>query len=299
MRNKLSDFDREPGNSSDSKSYSMICDPRSETEFTNLPEAAVQRQIWAAERRIAQQQAAEQRAALNAQRQVHFFPSVGKFIIPNENSWACHADLIKDPEKNLAFNPDKYVYFDKIIAEKFGDKALYDQTDPEYLKYEGLRTNLAVMRNDIIGMYLNDGGFDPGDEKYVPSLISIATAIGESLSNDKWYKRLFLKHFSVEVANVEAIGARELYSHLLELQTPPNIVHSIGRILGKPDRNWGLPPIEWTSFSDENLAKPLPEAKTCFTQEELAQLTRGSSKTFVERECERMKGIGAPCLGGA
>ncbi len=269
------DFDGRPGNAAESASYSRIYDPAGQAETSNLPEPQNYREA----ERIIQSYRDYQRDRTSrirdARSDVHFFPSVGKFIVPKQNTWAAHVEMVKDPSYALAFNPEKFVYFDKIVAEEFGNKALTDPTHRDYQKYEGLRTNLAVLRNDIIGMYLDDGSFDPGDEKYIPHFVTIAAALGQSLANDTWFKRPFTQHMSVDVANVEAVGAREMYKHLVELQSKPGSFRSMVsqiEFLDIPNRSWLLKKnLEETPYCDENLSAPLPEARVCLTTDELAK----------------------------
>ncbi len=254
------DIDRRPGNENDSPSYARRYDPRSEQEFSNLPEpqnVLQERQI--AERRARNAQA--RKAMVAAQKDVHFFPDVGKFIIPAENTWAAHAELVLDNEQRLHFNPDKY-FFDKIIAEKLNIPALTDKNHPDFDKYRGLRTNLEVLRNDIIGQYLDDGGFDKGDEAYIPHMQGIAEVLGDALANDVWWKRPFVNHFSQDVANVEAVGAAEMYKFLLRQQDSNQSLQlftsGIRSALGLPEKNWGLLPLERTPFSPQGLSAPPP-----------------------------------------
>lgn len=261
------EFDRQPGNPGVSREYALKYDRRSEQEFTNRLETANQIEEARIISEIEQRRFSVRDLLRGAQKQVNFFPSVGKFIIPKENTWAAHAELIKSDECSLCFNPEKYVYFDKIIAEKLGVPALTDPNHPDHAKYEGLRTNLAVMRNDIIGMYLDDGAFDPGDEKYIPKIVGVAKALGDALANDKWYKRPFTRSISVDVANVEGVGAREMYKYLLDNQAAalPPALQPINNLIsdwfGLPDRHWELKPLGETPFSDENLAAPPPGSK--------------------------------------
>ena len=256
------DIDRKPGNSTESRSYSRHFDPRSEQEFTNRME--VQNQIEQARllKDLAAQEEAAREGAMRGARAVHFFPSVGKFIIPEENTWAAHRQLVEDDRNNLYFRPEKYVYFDQIIADRLRIPALTDERHPDYAKYEGLRTNLEVMRNDIIGMYLNDGGFDPGDEKYIPLISGIATELGNALAHDKWYARPFTRSIGMDVANVEGVGAREMYKHLLSVQEEAGpmyrVTHAFRTALGMPDRTWGLPPLDATPYSEHGLSAPPP-----------------------------------------
>lgn len=269
------DVDHRPGNSSESAAYSRKYDKRSESEFSNLPEAASQLRYRLQEEELRQQEEYERDYMRALQNHVHFFPSVGKFIIPEENTWAAHAELVKDPDARLAFNPEKYVFFDKIIAEKYKNPALYDPNHPDYAKFEGLRTNLAVMRNDIIGDYLDDGGFDPGDEKFIPLIEGVATEIGKALSHDIWWQRPFTRHVSVDVANVEGVGAREMYKYLLDMQTSAGIWPQAHRAfvfaIGGTQHSWELPALENTPYSDAGLSAPPPSMKLKLTPAELLQ----------------------------
>ncbi len=273
FRRSDSDFDRRPGGPGESPQYSKIYDVRSETEFTNRPEVASQLKEYALLNELERQQI---EAAQEAQSRVHVFPSVGKFVIPPANTWALHAELIKDKSQNLSFNPERFVYFDKIIADKLHNPAITDPSHPEYARYEGLRNNIAVLRNDVIGIFLNDGSYDPEDVKYIPSIAGIASALGDALANDVWYKRLFTKTLNTDVANVEGIGAREMYNYLLSIQQKPagvleGLHQRLNAVFNFPNRSWNLPPLSETPFSPANLAAPLPPPKECFTPAELEQ----------------------------
>lgn len=256
------DNDGRPGNSGESESYSRIYDPFGIGETSNTLETQNRIQAERLGNLLAQRRKAARDALRAAQDDVHFFPGVGKFIIPEDTTWAAHAKIVHDNNSQLFFNPDRYVYFDKIIADRLKLPALYDKEHKDYKKYEGLRTNLEVLRNDIIGQYLDDGEFDKGDEIYVGKITAVATAIGELLANGRSWKRPFTKHIDMDVANVEAIGAAEIYKLLLEEQDKTQF----GRVLrdgfrdfaGLNDKNWGLLPLHKTPFSPEALAEPLP-----------------------------------------
>jgi hypothetical protein len=274
-RNGNRDFDGKPGNAGESPSYSRIYDRRGESEYSNRAETSIQIRRTALEQQAETEDSARE-ALLSAQSRVHVFPSVGKFIIPTgyENTWAAHAELIKDVDQNLYFNPEKFAYFDRIIAQKLNAPALTDPTHPDYAKYEGLRTNLAVLRNDIVGYYVEDGSFDPGDEKYIPHIASIASAIADGLRNDTWYRRPFSRSISLDVANVEAIGARDIYKYLLSVQSKPagvleGLRYRFNTAMGIPNRAWNLAPLEDTPFSDAGLSAAPPPQEQCFTPTEM------------------------------
>jgi hypothetical protein len=126
-----SSTDGRPGSSSSSPSYDRIFDRRGESEFSNRPETSIQ----ILDNTIRQQEAI--RTATNArlaeQSRVHVFQGVGKFIIPPDqykDTWAAHAELIKDTNQNLYFNPEKFPYFDKVIAEILGDSPIVNPKHP-------------------------------------------------------------------------------------------------------------------------------------------------------------------------
>lgn len=264
FRRADSDFDRRPGGPGESRQYSRTYNVRSETEFTNRPETASQLREFSILSELERER--RRRRENDAQSRVHVFPSVGKFIVPeHKDNWATHIGMIKDKTQNLYFNPEKYVYFDKIIAEKLGkNHPAINPKHADYARYEGLRNNLAVMRNDIIGMYLNDESFDPGDEKYIPYIASIAETLGDALANDTWYKRPFAPTVNIDVANVEGVGAHEMYNYLLSSQTQQagkleEVRRRLSEAFGLPNRSWGLPPISETPFSMQNLAAQPPQ----------------------------------------
>lgn len=273
------DFDRQPGNSSDSREYARRYDYGSQNEYSVLPERSQQLRDAEADRRA--QNSGE--ALLSAQSRVQFFPQLGKFIIPRENTWAAHARLVKEERTDLHFDPSKYPYFDAIIAQQSGIEGLYNPAHKDYKKYEALRTNLEVMRNDLFGFYLKDGTFDPGDEQYLPNIIGVAQAIGEALHNDRWYLRPFTQSISVDVANVEGVGAAEMYKYLLGRQENYGgfslLMANIKSQLGIESRDWGLPPIEHTPFSAANMCKPAPHHGVFFTEQELVGTCASPSMT--------------------
>lgn len=256
------EIDRQPGNDGTSREFAQRFDRRTEQEYSNLMETQnqlEQRQLIAK----AAEQSEEAAEALKEARDKVLFPSVGKFIIPLENTWAAHAELIKDDSTALQFDPERYVYFDKIIAEKFKNKALTDPNHPDYHKFDGLRTNLAVLRNDIIGIHLHDGSFDPGDETHLPYIMAAAVAIGNGLANDTWYKRPFMPSIGVDVANVEGGGAVEMYKYLLRLQDPDALDTPLRNYITKtlhiPTHHMHLPAIEETPFGPAGRAAPPPQ----------------------------------------
>ena len=269
------DIDRRPGNERMSAGLARREDPRSEQEYSNELSPQNRLQAQAAQDSAARRAKSAREAMKAAQQDVHFFPDVGKFIIPAENTWAAHAQLVLDNDYNLHFNPDKYS-FDKIIADKLKIPALTDRTHPDFAKYRGLRTNLEVLRNDIIGMYVDDGRYDKEDVVYVPIINSIAEVLGNALANDVPLKRPFVNFFSKDVANVEAVGAAEMYKFLLRTQDKPSAIgkffagftKGLRELLGMPNKNWGLLPLERTPFSPAALSAPPPHMEDVIATQE-------------------------------
>lgn len=299
---KSSDFDGKPGSSTSSRSYDRIFDRRGESEISMRPETSIQILQNVNRERAAAEAAADARQ--RAQSRVHVFQGVGKFIIPlpgYENTWAAHAEMIKDRNLNLYFNPEKFPYFDQIIAEKLGDSPIVNPNHRDYAKYEDLRTNLAVLRNDIIGIKVDDGSFDPEDVVHIPAIAGIATAIADGLKNDTWLRRPFAPYISKDVANVEAVGAREVYKHLLAQQSQSwgKILEPIRsrfkELLGIADVTWGLPPIEATPFSDQGLSAAPPPHRESYTAEELTAACAKENNGLVTL-CDKTIGLASDTL---
>jgi hypothetical protein len=293
------DIDRRPGSERQSASLARMEDPRSEQEYSNQlsPQNLLQERFD--DMRVAESRRKAREAMQAAQQDVHYFPDVGKFIIPAENTWAAHADLVLNNEMRLHFNPDKY-FFDRIIDDKLHIPALADRNHPDFDKYRGLRTNLEVLRNDIIGMYLDDGGFDRGDEVFIEPIKGIAETIGNALSNDVWWKRPFVNHLSMDVANVEAVGAAEMYKFLLKEQENSRSAFAgfkdgLRELAGLPKRNWGLLPLERSPFSPEALSAPRPkiermvEATVSDMSREMAEHRAMESLALINATNRQMK----------
>ena len=179
-------------------------------------------------------------------------PPEGSFIPSDDRSWEANVALIKDPKNNLGFNSSRL--FDGIVAAKAGIRGLSDPGSRDYAKYEGLRTNLAVLRNTLLSQGMDDA-----------RMKTIAGALGEAFASDRWGKRPFTRWLSSDVASVESVGAAEMYKYLLEAQDKPspmqwlrNAINSFLSRLGVyiPDRTWQLEPLEVTPFSPRNLAAP-------------------------------------------
>src|SRR5579884_3017630 len=193
---------------------------------------------------------------------LRYFPLLGKFILPEENTWAAQSLLVKDPQNTIGFNPVQYPYFDKIIADKF-NRTLDNTHHPEYPRLEGLRVNLATLRNAILVHYCQAGALVGSDKHVAARMHSIATHLAEVLTSEPKSLRFFGRPFNTEITRIEGIGASEMYFHLLEVQEKPgqSLMKTLKASLTKQedDRAWELPPIEDMPFSRDGLAAPPPQ----------------------------------------
>ncbi|NBO19778.1 MAG: hypothetical protein EBV03_11270, partial [Proteobacteria bacterium] len=218
----------------------------------------------------------------------------GRFIFAEENTWAANAQRVKNTEFGIGFNTKEYDYFDAIIAKKLGLRPLTDKKHADYKSYQALRDNIAVLRNYILTQYEESGLFEGNMQRQMDRLASIAESLGQALANDKGFSRALSKFTSVDVANIDGVGACEMYKHLLELQerpTGPEAVISLMRdlkaFLNIPDHDWRLPDLELSPFSPANLAapppgyvpeeKPKPESNTD-TDTDMRQQSQGESQ---------------------
>jgi hypothetical protein len=202
------------------------------------------------------------------ERRVHSHPGTGSFIIPVENTWAAHAEQVVDSANHIQFDPQRYAYFDGVIAQKLGNPALTDPTHADYGKLHGMRENIALLRNFILSHYETSGMFADGDEPQMARLRSIAEGLGDGLGNDHWISRAVTISTSSDVARIPGVGAAEMYKYLLEVQEKPAVLQeTVSRVKSfflMPDRVWDLPPLEQSPFSPANLAAPPPNFKSAF-----------------------------------
>ena len=188
--------------------------------------------------------------------------STGAYVSPAENTWAAHAQVIKKAHSALGFDAQNYDYFDGAFAEKLGLSALTNPKHADYARYEALRNNVAVLRNFILSYYEESGQFKNGSYEQRDRIESIAESLGQALANDKWGSRAFTKFASIDVANIDGVGAMEMYKHLLDLQENPTMrqpmIAQLKSFLALPNRDWGLPPLAASPFHPQALAAPPP-----------------------------------------
>lgn len=265
-RRDVSDSDVAPGGSKNSPEYDRLYNPQSENEFSNLPENQVQLALKQLERERHEQKLSP--AMKTALQRVQYWPNVGRFVIPRANNFQSHLRLVKfGAQVDIHFDPDTYTYFDKVIATAANRPDLFDPKHKDYAKHEDLRNNLAVLRNDIMGIYMNDGSFDPGDEKFVPLLVSVAQTIGEGIANNKGPLSGVKPAINLPLLEVEGEGAAHVYAFLVKQQTGNGLLGNLEaflrRLSGRPDHRWGLPSIEETPFSADKLYATAPQDELC------------------------------------
>ncbi len=193
---------------------------------------------------------------------LHSYPSSGPFVIPAENTWAAHNHYLKATQGEMGFNPERYAYFDAIIAKKLNNPALTDPKHEGYARLDAMRGNIAVIRNFVLGHYEQTGEFKEGARPQIERIESIAESLGQALSNDKWGTRAFTRSTSMDVANIDGVGAMEMYKYLLEIQETPTVrqpmLASLKSFLALTNRDWALPQLAESPFHPAALAAPPP-----------------------------------------
>lgn len=280
------DFDGNPGSSENSEAFDRRYNRDGYSEFTNRPDMDDWQEFLYAEKD--QAVSAHQQQLREAMTRVQYWPHAGRFIIPRQNTYAAHLALVREGNKvDIQFDPDTYLYFDKVIADRAAKPALFDPNHPDYAEYTTLRENLAVLRNDIMGIYMEDGSFDPGDEKYLPRLVQIAAEIGEALNADNRARNVVFPSLDTNIANIEAEGAAYMYEYIAERQAKPTFLGQtwakIRDMLGQPSNQWQLPPIEQTAFSQAALLLPPPE------NENLAKATQHELRIRAAQQAEELR----------
>ncbi len=210
----------------------------------------------------------------NLDSHVKFRTGIGKFVIPRENSWAAHRQLIRDPKHNLGFAPLRYPFFDYVIAENVDYAPLNDPHHKAFGKLVGMRENLAILRNYLFQEFFPDGSFDQNDVKKVPKILAISSFLAEAIDNDRYIPSFGKPRIDKSKANQYGTGAQYMYKKILERQTTHSWIRPWMRkpfeiMFGISGRNWGLPRLEDSPFSDANLQKPPPPPVYSYTEDEL------------------------------
>lgn len=219
---------------------------------------------------------------------LHRYDSTGAFVIPRDNTWAAHNYYIKASNNELTFNPQRYDYFDGVLAEKLGKPEITDPKHADYAKFAALRRNIAVLRNYILVHYQESGEFKDGAKPQIERISSIAEGLGQALNNDKWGTRALMKFASLDIANIDGVGAMEMYKHLLEIQEKPTtrqpLIAGLKSFLALPERDWRLPQLAESPFHPAALAAPAPD----FISTPLPK-TDSSSDTYSDSQAKEQE----------
>lgn len=199
------------------------------------------------------------------ERYAYEHPETCRFIFAEENTWAANAQRVKTAEYGIGFSPKVYDYFDGVIARKLKLKPLTDKKHPDYGRYQALRDNIALLRNYVLTQYEDKGLFESGMEAQMRRLGSMAAELGDALAKDKLSSGAMGKFSSVDLANIDGVGACEMYKHLLDHMERPtapdavvNLFRDLKAFLNVPDYDWRLPELADSPFSPEALAAPPP-----------------------------------------
>lgn len=196
---------------------------------------------------------------------IHDHRHAGRFVIPKHNTWAAHRELVRDPVLKLRYSSIAYPLFDEIIHQNSSYRPIWDKMDGRYEAYDVLRENIAVVRNYIMSEFFPDGSADAEDMAKVKQMQQIASFLVKGMNNDGFSFNplsLFRTTIRIEKANLPGTGAQYLYRKILEKQHYNSwlapIMWPIHLITGRVGKNWNLPPLENSPFSDEALRQPPP-----------------------------------------
>jgi hypothetical protein len=185
---------------------------------------------------------------------------LGQFVKPKDNNWQRHKLAVLS--SGLEFNPSQSS-FDEILALHADRPAYFDPNHRDYEKYEGLRTNIAVVRNFLLNHFFPDGTVDDDkkDIQNVKHIQWIAGELGDMLARGS---SLFHNYAKPSVnplkANEEGVGAAMMYDKLRGMEILEGLLAPVyvplNLIRGTMNRHWNLPDIEATPFHEHNLTAP-------------------------------------------
>ena len=239
-----------------------------------------------------------------AHERIHYHPDSGKFVAPKYDILEAHLQLVKHPEYDLAFSTKNYPNFDALVAEKAEIPALSNKSHPDYARYEGMRRNIAVVRNFVLDQFFPDGKFDAetDDERKLELVPEVAEELGLALQRGKWWmKRPYMVYLDHDKANIEGSGAAEMYNALLGVQRRFTIFNLRSLLPGHDNKEWELPPVVDTPFSPANMLATLPEGASLTAKDgdEPNEIQRGlqsangllSAAIDLERCATRLKTV--------
>ena len=198
--------------------------------------------------------------------QMQSSPGVGKFYVPTQNSFAAHRQIVCSEKYNLGFSPKKYPQFDGVIEMTFNNLAVTNENHRDHAKYEGVRDNIAVLRNYILTQMFPEGSAENPTKEQLQLLTTMANEVGNALQADRqWIHTPWRYVVKLDKANEPGTGAAYMYETLLQIQkrsltTGPldALAVVINLVRRRPTRKFGLPELQDSPFSDGGLSAPPP-----------------------------------------
>lgn len=180
---------------------------------------------------------------------------IGKYMVPKINSLINHYRLVYDRNNELDFWGPQNPSFDSIIEQTFFAPAFSKPEHPHYFNYEPLRDNIATVRNYLYDQIVD--GVDMSDSRArfacVKKLEQMGREIGVALERDSLTRRPGSLHLDVLEASQPGVGAAKMYELLCKKQDRSPLLRPLDMLLGRQYWNWGLPKLENSPFSKENV----------------------------------------------
>lgn len=184
-----------------------------------------------------------------------YVPGFGKYMVPKHNTLNEHYQLVYDRSNELDFWPKENEGFDGIISQIFLAPAFLHTNHPKYFDYEPLRDNIATVRNYVFQQLLS--GVDLNDENALKFALwkshQMSREIGMALRRDTIFRAPGSLRLDVKECSKPGEGAAKIYELLLEHQGRKRLFWPLSVIFDREYDEWGLPPIEQSPFSKENV----------------------------------------------
>ncbi len=219
----------------------------------------------------------------------HFVQDIGRYVTPPSNTWESYSEAVR--MGGLGFNPAMYA-FDKELALRSKNRAIYDPSSRNYTDYEPLRHNLAVIRNYVLNHFYGEelDSQEARDKQKLSHVVQIGGCLGDMLrrGTNPMLSNPFQPSVSPKDANVEYDGAALMYNRLLKAQRKNTLLAPVDYVvhLVKPkyyDRRWKLPPIELTPFGRLNMYAP-PPANHFSTADAIAEQAALAQASLINQD---------------
>lgn len=218
---------------------------------------------------------------------------VGRYIIPSDHIWAAHRRLVLNPDAMIGFSPNRYPLFDYVIANFVALRALVEPESQHFHHFYTVRENIAIVRNVLMLELFAKPNATISLDQQIIHLRQICMLIVEGLNNDRLFSNPLKPRIRISIANVPGAGARHIYEQIIKRQDSTHWLSSIINML-YGTRPWGLPAVEQSPFSIENLRKPAPADEHSVNQEDLANvcdMMNRNSITPVEMANSYVEGV--------